>query len=127
MPLYAYRCERGHTFDVLQRFADDRVSECEVCGARAERVLSPVAVHFKGSGFYSTDYGKKGRAGSGESGEASKNGSGGESGSKGDGKGSSSSGDWSKSSSGDCGGPDVPGRSPKSRYGSASGQSSSSS
>jgi putative FmdB family regulatory protein len=59
MPVYEYRCENGHTFEVLQRMSDDPVTECEVCGAPVQRVFHPVAVHFKGSGFYSTDYGKK--------------------------------------------------------------------
>ena len=58
MPIYEYRCDNGHTFDVLQKFADDPLDECEVCGAPARRVLHPVAIHFKGSGFYTTDYGR---------------------------------------------------------------------
>jgi putative FmdB family regulatory protein len=56
MPIYEYRCENGHTFEVVQRMADDPVETCEVCGAPVERVFHPVAVHFKGSGFYTTDY-----------------------------------------------------------------------
>lgn len=75
MPIYEYRCEQGHTFEVLQRMADDPVSVCTSCDASVERVLHPVAVHFKGSGFYSTDYGKKGRAQSGSDDGESKNGS----------------------------------------------------
>ncbi len=63
MPLYEYRCERGHTFEVLQRMSDDPVTSCTVCGAPCQRVFHPVAVHFKGSGFYTTDYGRKGKAG----------------------------------------------------------------
>ena len=59
MPVYEYRCENGHTFEVLQRMSDDPVTACEVCGAPVQRVFHPVAVHFKGSGFYTTDYGKK--------------------------------------------------------------------
>ena len=59
MPLYEYRCEKGHTFEVMQRMSDDPVAECEVCGAAVQRVFHPVAVHFKGSGFYTTDYGRK--------------------------------------------------------------------
>jgi putative FmdB family regulatory protein len=59
MPIYEYRCDNGHTFDALQKFADEPLSECEVCGAPARRVLHPVAIHFKGSGFYTTDYGRK--------------------------------------------------------------------
>ena len=59
MPIYEYRCENGHTFEVMQRMVDDSLTECTTCGAPVQRVFHPVAVHFKGSGFYSTDYGKK--------------------------------------------------------------------
>jgi putative FmdB family regulatory protein len=59
MPVYEYRCDNGHTFEVLQRMSDDPVATCEVCGAAVQRVFHPVAVHFKGSGFYTTDYGRK--------------------------------------------------------------------
>ena len=59
MPIYEYRCDEGHTFEVMQRMTDDPVSKCEECGAPVQRVFHPVAVHFKGSGFYNTDYGKK--------------------------------------------------------------------
>jgi putative FmdB family regulatory protein len=62
MPTYEYRCEEGHTFEVIQRMTDDPVATCEVCGASVQRVLHPVAVHFKGKGFYNTDYGTKRRA-----------------------------------------------------------------
>ena len=63
MPIYEYRCEDGHTFEVMQRMTDDPVATtCEVCGAPVQRVLHPVAVHFKGKGFYNTDYGTKRRA-----------------------------------------------------------------
>jgi putative FmdB family regulatory protein len=62
MPIYEYRCPDGHTFEVFQRFADAPSETCEVCGkGPVEKVLFPVAVHFKGSGFYSTDYGRKSR------------------------------------------------------------------
>jgi putative FmdB family regulatory protein len=57
MPIYEYRCENGHLFDVLQRISDDPVTHCQVCAAPVQRVFHPVAVHFKGSGFYNTDYG----------------------------------------------------------------------
>ncbi len=59
MPIYEYRCDNGHTFEVFQSMSDDPVTTCEVCDASVERVFHPVAVHFKGSGFYSTDYAKK--------------------------------------------------------------------
>ena len=62
MPIYEYRCPEGHTFEVFQRMTDPPVSVCEVCGAGSvEKVLYPVAVHFKGSGFYTTDYGRGNR------------------------------------------------------------------
>jgi putative FmdB family regulatory protein len=59
MPIYEYRCERGHTFEVMQRMIEDPLTSCSTCGAPVQRVFHPVAVHFKGSGFYNTDYGKK--------------------------------------------------------------------
>jgi putative FmdB family regulatory protein len=62
MPIYEYRCTKGHVFDTMQRFSDDPLSECEVCAAPAQRVMHAPAVHFKGSGFYNTDYGTKKRA-----------------------------------------------------------------
>lgn len=57
MPIYEYRCENGHLFEVMQKMTDEPVTECETCGAPVQRVFHPVAVHFKGSGFYNTDYG----------------------------------------------------------------------
>jgi putative FmdB family regulatory protein len=57
MPIYEYRCENGHLFEVMQRITDDPVTTCETCGAAVSRVFHPVAVHFKGKGFYNTDYG----------------------------------------------------------------------
>ena len=62
MPIYEYRCEQGHRFEVMQRMSDDPVSSCETCAAPVERVFHPVAVHFKGSGFYNTDYGTRKRS-----------------------------------------------------------------
>ena len=62
MPIYEYRCEQGHTFEVMQRMSDDPVVACQTCEAPVQRVFHPVAVHFKGSGFYNTDYGTRKRA-----------------------------------------------------------------
>ena len=70
MPIYEYRCTNGHTFEVIQSMSDDPVESCEQCGAPVERVFHPVAVHFKGSGFYSTDYGAKAKAASSKDGES---------------------------------------------------------
>jgi putative FmdB family regulatory protein len=61
MPIYEYRCENGHTFEVMQRMTDDPVAVCPEDGAPVQRVFHPVAVHFKGKGFYNTDYGTKRR------------------------------------------------------------------
>jgi putative FmdB family regulatory protein len=57
MPIYEYRCENGHLFEVMQKIADPPVTACETCEAPVQRVFHPIAVHFKGSGFYNTDYG----------------------------------------------------------------------
>jgi putative FmdB family regulatory protein len=70
MPIYEYRCENGHTFEVMQRMTDEPLATCQVCGAPVQRVFHPVAVHFKGSGFYSTDYGRKKSSGSADSGSS---------------------------------------------------------
>ena len=85
MPIYEYRCQQGHTFEVMQRMSDDPVQTCETCEAPVARVFHPVAVHFKGSGFYNTDYGTRKRAR--ETSESKKS------------EGSSDSSDSSKSSS----------------------------
>jgi len=61
MPIYEYRCERGHQFEVMQRMTDDPVLSCTRCDAPVQRVFHPVAVHFKGKGFYNTDYGTRRR------------------------------------------------------------------
>jgi putative FmdB family regulatory protein len=62
MPIYEYRCPNGHTFELFQRMTDPAPDVCEVCGAGPlTKVLYPAAIHFKGSGFYSTDYGRGNR------------------------------------------------------------------
>jgi putative FmdB family regulatory protein len=71
MPIYEYRCPNGHTFEVFQRMSDPPASVCETCGASpVEKLLFPVAVHFKGSGFYATDYGRGSRKQAAKEGEA---------------------------------------------------------
>jgi putative FmdB family regulatory protein len=62
MPIYEYKCKKGHVFEVTQSFTDEPLTKCEVCGAPVQKVFHPVSVHFKGSGFYNTDYGTKRRA-----------------------------------------------------------------
>jgi putative FmdB family regulatory protein len=68
VPIYEYKCDNDHVFDVIQKMSDEPLTECQECGASAVRVLHSPAVHFKGSGFYNTDYGKKkgGGAGAGD-------------------------------------------------------------
>jgi putative FmdB family regulatory protein len=66
MPIYEYRCENGHRFEVMQRMTEDPLVSCTTCAAPVQRVFHPVAVHFKGSGFYTTDYRDKRRSGEGE-------------------------------------------------------------
>jgi putative FmdB family regulatory protein len=67
MPIYEYKCENGHVFEVIQKMADEPLRECEECGAPASRVFTPPAIHFKGSGFHNTDYGTKRGGGNGGS------------------------------------------------------------
>src|SRR3954466_13250541 len=77
MPIYEYRRADGTTFEVLQSFSDDPFTHDPDTGQPVERVLHAPAVHFKGSGFYNTDYGTRKRsremkaAGEGGSGSSS--------------------------------------------------------
>ena len=73
MPIYEYRCPNGHTFERFQSMTAPAPEKCDVCGAAPlELVLYPIAIHYKGSGFYSTDYGKgKKEKKDGESGSSS--------------------------------------------------------
>lgn len=102
MPVYEYRCDNGHGFDVVQSMSEDPVQTCEVCGAPVERVMHSPAVHFKGSGFYATDYAGKGETGAEASNGADKAGSGESKGDSGESKaGSADSTGDSGASSGD--------------------------
>jgi putative FmdB family regulatory protein len=59
VPIYEYRCPNGHTFERFQSMTAPAPERCDVCEASpVELVLYPVAIHYKGSGFYTTDYGK---------------------------------------------------------------------
>jgi putative FmdB family regulatory protein len=94
MPIYEYKCENGHVFEVIQKMTDEPLRECQECGAPASRVLTPPAIHFKGSGFHNTDYGTKRGGGNGgpSEGGGEKSGDSGSSESK-SGSGSESKGD----------------------------------
>ena len=105
MPIYEYKCPNGHLFETFHGMMEPSPETCEVCGAGPlQRVLHPVAVHYKGSGFYSTDYGRKSRQpakdGSGSEGSGSSSEGGGSSGSSESGGGSSESGGGSSESGG---------------------------
>ena len=105
MPIYEYKCPSGHLFEAFHGMMEPSPATCEVCGAGPlQTVLHPVAVHYKGSGFYSTDYGRKSKqpakdSGSDGSSSSSDGGSSGESGGSG---GSGSSG--GSSGTGESGG-----------------------
>jgi putative FmdB family regulatory protein len=72
MPIYEYKCPNGHLLEVFHGMTEPGPDRCEICGAAPlVRVLHPVAVHYKGSGFYSTDYGRGSRKKDGGSGDSS--------------------------------------------------------
>ena len=60
MPLYDYKCKNGHVFEVMQSFSSEPVATCGDCGTSGTRQLSVPMVLYKGSGFYTTDYGRNG-------------------------------------------------------------------
>ncbi|MCB0863628.1 MAG: hypothetical protein KDB66_10540 [Solirubrobacterales bacterium] len=118
MPIYEYRCENGHTFEVMQSMSEEALTECVECGAPVQKVLHSPAIHFKGSGFHNTDYGTRksnkakaaaesakkeggsGSSGPSDAGSGSGSSLGSDSGSPNSSSGSSSSGSGSKASSG---------------------------
>jgi putative FmdB family regulatory protein len=72
MPLYEYQCEAcGGRFEVIQRFSDPPVEVCQTCGGHVRKLLSAPAIQFKGSGWYVTDYARKGMT-AGETGAPAK-------------------------------------------------------
>jgi len=61
VPLYEYECQEcGHRFEILQKVADSPLKVCVKCEGKVERLLSSPAIQFKGSGWYVTDYARKG-------------------------------------------------------------------
>ena len=78
MPIYEYRCLNGHHFEVMRRFSDPPIEACDECGEEVQKVLTAPAIHFKGSGFHATDYGRGKSGRPSDSGDGAK--SGGESG-----------------------------------------------
>ena len=75
MPLYEYQCKKcKHRFEKIQKFSDPEVKKCPECGGPVEKLLSARAVQFKGSGWYVTDYARKGSSDSSASSDSSKEG-----------------------------------------------------
>jgi putative FmdB family regulatory protein len=73
MPTYEYVCKNcGHVFEIVQSMSDPALVECPVCGGELRKVFAPPAISFKGSGFYSTDHGKKSSKPSERSSESTK-------------------------------------------------------
>jgi putative FmdB family regulatory protein len=71
MPLYEYQCDQcGHRFEVIQKFSDAPIAVCPKCGGPVKKLLSSPAIQFKGSGWYITDYARKGDSATTKSGEA---------------------------------------------------------
>jgi putative FmdB family regulatory protein len=99
MPIYEYRCDKGHEVDVIQPMSEDALTECPECGAPTRRVLHSPAIHFKGSGFHNTDYGTRTGNKQKQAAASAKKESGGDSSSGSSGSPSSSSSDSSSSSS----------------------------
>ncbi|MGH9323087.1 MAG: FmdB family zinc ribbon protein [Vicinamibacteria bacterium] len=68
MPIYEYRCTKcGHRFEAIQKVDDAPLSKCEKCKGKTERLISSPAIQFKGSGWYITDYARKGETSSSSS------------------------------------------------------------
>ncbi len=113
MPLYEYQCKQcGHRFEKIQSFSAAEIKECPVCKGEVEKLLSAPSFQFKGSGWYVSDYGKGGAAGSNTKPDTSSKGEGsssggdssaGESKSSGDSKAATASSDSGGSSSGSAG------------------------
>jgi putative FmdB family regulatory protein len=71
MPIYEYEClTNKHRFEVIQKFDDPPVSHCTVCGEPVQKLLSSPAIQFKGTGWYITDYARKGQSSSTEKSES---------------------------------------------------------
>ena len=73
MPLYEYQCDAcGHRFEVIQKFSDAPIEKCHRCEGLVRKLLSSPAIHFKGSGWYITDYARSGKTDGASNAEAPK-------------------------------------------------------
>jgi putative FmdB family regulatory protein len=66
VPLYEYQCAKCGRFEVIRKFSDQPLSACPTCGQEIQKLLSAPAIQFKGTGWYITDYARKGSSGGGE-------------------------------------------------------------
>ena len=71
MPIYEYQCSKCGTFEVTQRITEPALKKCPTCGRKIERLLSASSFILKGSGWYQTDYARKGSAPSESSSDSS--------------------------------------------------------
>jgi putative FmdB family regulatory protein len=102
LPLYEYECPKDGTFEKIQKFSDPPLTKCPTCGGPVERLLSAPAIQFKGTGWYITDYARKGDSGGGKK-DGAKSGGGSSESSKDTGSASSSSDSKAGSSKGSSG------------------------
>ena len=72
MPIYEYRCEKCGTFEATQRITDKPIGKCPTCKGKVKKLISHTSVQLKGSGWYITDYARKGKSGDGKSDDAAK-------------------------------------------------------
>jgi putative FmdB family regulatory protein len=72
VPLYEYECAKDGRFELIRKFSDAALTACPTCGSEVEKLFSSPAVHFKGSGWYVTDYARKGTSGSDSKASSSK-------------------------------------------------------
>ena len=103
MPLYEYHCPKDGTFELVRKFSDPPLEACPTCAGPIEKLVSAPAIQFKGTGWYITDYARKGDSGGGKKDEA-KSGGGSSDSSKDTSSSSSSSDSKAGSSKGSSGG-----------------------
>ena len=72
MPIYEYRCEKCGTFEATQRITDKPIGKCPTCKGKVKKLISHTSFQLKGSGWYITDYARKGKSGDGKSDDAAK-------------------------------------------------------
>jgi putative FmdB family regulatory protein len=70
VPLYEYECARDGRFELIRKFSDPPLTTCPTCGQPVEKLLSSPAIQFKGTGWYVTDYARKGNGGGRSKGES---------------------------------------------------------